>query len=139
MSNTNEIPPMPVHDGSRSDQDEGFLPTGPARSQRNPEQLVKDRELMAKSWCMQGQQLLTEGQIFKDEVLAGPESADDPPKEMSEPHDHGKKFSGKVRLQLAPSRSFCGCTTIWRETAIQFLTDVRNQEFRPKTVTPGRD
>ena len=91
-----ESRPMPVHDGSRSDQDEGFLPTGPARSQRNPEQLVKGRELMARSWCVQSQKLLTESQIFKDKVLPGPESADDPLKEMSEPHDHGKKFIRKV-------------------------------------------
>jgi hypothetical protein len=65
--------PMSVHDGSRSDQDEGFLPAGPAGSQRNPEQLVKGRELMARSLHVQNQQLLTKGQIFKDEVLAGPE------------------------------------------------------------------
>jgi hypothetical protein len=31
---------MPVHDGSRSDQDERLPPPGPARLQRNPEQLV---------------------------------------------------------------------------------------------------
>ena len=40
--------------------------------------------------------MLTEGQIFKDEILPGLEGADDPPKEMSEPHDHGRKFIGKV-------------------------------------------
>ena len=88
-------------------------------SQRNPEQLVKGRELMARSWCVQSQQLLTESQIFKDEVLQRPESADDPPKEMSEPHERGKKFIGKVLLQLAPSHSFCGCTTTWRDTGIR--------------------
>jgi hypothetical protein len=33
---------MPVHDGSRSDQDERLPPPGP-RSQRNPEQLVQGR------------------------------------------------------------------------------------------------
>jgi hypothetical protein len=32
---------MPVHDGSRSDQDERLSPPGPERSQRNPEQLVQ--------------------------------------------------------------------------------------------------
>ena len=32
---------MPVHDGSRSDQDERLGPSGPERSQRNPEQLVQ--------------------------------------------------------------------------------------------------
>jgi hypothetical protein len=32
---------MPVHDGSRSDQDERLGPPGPERSQRNPGQLVQ--------------------------------------------------------------------------------------------------
>ena len=32
---------MPVHDGSRSDQDERLGPPGPARAQRNPEQFVQ--------------------------------------------------------------------------------------------------
>src|SRR4029077_17136617 len=32
---------MPVHDGSRSDQDERLGPSGPKRSQRNPEQLLQ--------------------------------------------------------------------------------------------------
>jgi hypothetical protein len=87
---------MPVHDGSRSDQDERFLPAGPAGSQRNPEQFVQSRESTARLLCVQSQQLLTKDQIFKHEVLPGAESADDPPKEMPEPHDHAKKFIGKA-------------------------------------------
>src|SRR6478752_7213403 len=39
---------MPVHDGSRSDQDERLGPPGPARSQRNPEQLVQGSESTAR-------------------------------------------------------------------------------------------
>jgi hypothetical protein len=45
---------------------------------------------------VQSQQLLTESWIFKDEVLPGPESADQPPDEMPERHDHGKKLIGKA-------------------------------------------
>ena len=48
---------------------------------------------------MQSQQLLTESQIFKDEVLPGFESADHPPKEMPERHDHGKTLIEKVRIE----------------------------------------
>jgi len=33
--------PVPVHDGSRSDQDERLGPPGLERSQRNPEQFVQ--------------------------------------------------------------------------------------------------
>ena len=46
-----------------------------------------------------GQQLLTESQIFEDEVLPGTDGADHPAEEMSERHDHGKKLSGKVRIE----------------------------------------
>src|SRR6202030_4567654 len=61
--------PMPVHDGSRSDQDERLAPPGPASSQRNPEQLVQGSQSMARPLHVQSQQLLTERQVFKDEVL----------------------------------------------------------------------
>jgi hypothetical protein len=54
---------------------------------------------MARSLRVQSQQLLTESQVFEDEVLSGTESADHPAEEMSERHDHGKKLSGKVRIE----------------------------------------
>ena len=49
---------------------------------------------------MQSQQLLTQSQVFEDEVLPGTESADHPPKEMPERHDHGKNLTGTVRIEL---------------------------------------
>ena len=49
---------------------------------------------------MQGQQLPTESQVLEDEVLPGTENADQPAEEMSERYDHGKNFSGKIRIQL---------------------------------------
>jgi hypothetical protein len=49
---------------------------------------------------MQRQQLPTESQVLEDEVFTGPKSADQPTEEMSERHDHGKNFSGKIRIQL---------------------------------------
>jgi hypothetical protein len=67
---------MPVHDSSRSDQDERLAPPGQASSQRNPEQLVQGSQSMARSLHVQSQQLVTERKVFKDEVLLGPESAD---------------------------------------------------------------
>ena len=91
---------MPVHDGSRSDQDERFPPPGPARSQRNPKQLVQGGQSMVRSLRVQSQQLLTESHVFKDEVLAGTASADHPAEEMSERRDHSKNHSGKVRREL---------------------------------------
>src|SRR5215471_12215358 len=79
---------MPVHDGSRSDQDEWLPPPGPERSQGNPEQLVQSKQLLMKS------------QVFKDEVLTGTESADQPAEEMSERRDHSRNHIGKVRIEL---------------------------------------
>jgi hypothetical protein len=88
---------MPVHDGSRSDQDERLPPPGPERPQRNPEQLVQGSSRLLR---MQSQQLPTESQVLEDEVLPGTENADQPTEEMSERYDHGKNFSGKIRIQL---------------------------------------
>jgi len=91
---------MPVHDRSRSDQDERFGPPGPERSQHNPEQLVQGSQSTARSLRVQSQQLLTESQVFKDELLPGIESADHPSEEMPERHDHGKNLIGTIRIQL---------------------------------------
>jgi len=75
---------MPVHDGSRSDQNERLPPPGPASLQRNPEPLVQGRQSTARSLRVQSQQLLTKGEVFKDKVLPGTKSADHRPEEMPE-------------------------------------------------------
>jgi hypothetical protein len=96
---------VPVHDGSRSDQDERLSPPGPAHSQRNPEQFVQGSQSTARSLRVQCQQLPTKSQVFEHEVLAGTESAGYPAEEMSEQHDHGKNSSGKDRIKLC-AKSF---------------------------------
>src|ERR1700674_2281320 len=108
---------MPVHDGSRSDQDEGLPPPGPAHSQRNPEQFVQGSQSTARSLRVQGQQLPTESQVFEDEVLPATERPDQPAEEMSERHDHGKNSSGKDISSFAPSYSFRRCTTFLKAAA----------------------
>ena len=96
---------MPVHDASRSNQDERLPPPRPERSQRNPEQLVQGSQSSARSLRVQSEQLQTESQVFKDEVLAGAKRADDPPEEMSERHDHVKNVTETSRIQLC-AKSF---------------------------------
>ena len=91
---------MPVHDGSRSDQDERLPPPGPAHSQRNPEQFVQGSQSTARSLRVQSQQLPTESQVFEDEVRPATERTDQPAEEMPERYDHGKNFSGKNRIKL---------------------------------------
>src|SRR5580765_6225973 len=96
---------MPVHDGSRSDQDERLPPPGPERSQRNPEQFVQGSQSTARLLRVQSQQLPTESQVLEDEVLLGTENADQPTEEMSERHDHSRNYIGKVRSELC-AKSF---------------------------------
>src|ERR1700674_492018 len=91
---------MPVHDGSRSDQDERLPPPGPAHSQRNPEQFVQRSQSTARSLRVQSQQLPTESQVFEDQVLPRTEGADHPAEEMSKRRDHSKNLSGKARIEL---------------------------------------
>jgi hypothetical protein len=91
---------MPVHDRSRSNQDKRLPPPRPERSQGNPKQLVHGSQSTARPLGVQSQQLLTESQVLEDEVLPGTETAYQPAEEMSERHDHGKNFSGKIRIQL---------------------------------------
>jgi hypothetical protein len=45
---------------------------------------------MARSFGVQSQQLLTESEIFKDEVLSGAKSTNNPSQEMSERRDCGQ-------------------------------------------------
>src|SRR5258708_15270976 len=96
---------MPVHDGSRSDQDERLPPPAPAHSQRNPEQFVQGSQSTARSLRVHSQQLPTENQVFDDEVHPSTERTDQPAEELSERHDHGKNFSGKDRIKLC-AKSF---------------------------------
>src|SRR4029077_1595331 len=49
---------------------------------------------------VRSQQLLMKSQVFKDEVLTGTESADQPAEEMSERRDHSRNHIGKIRIQL---------------------------------------
>ncbi len=54
---------------------------------------------------MQSQQLLMKSQVFKDEVLTGTESTDQPAEEMSERRDDSRNHIGKVRIELC-AKSF---------------------------------
>ena len=90
---------MPAHDGSRSDQDERLRPSGPERFQRDPEQLVQGGQSTARSFGVQGQQLLTESQVFEQKVFPGTESADHPAEKMPEQYDHGENRTGIVRIE----------------------------------------
>ena len=68
---------------------------------------------MARSLGVQSKQLLTESEIFEDQVFSGTESTDNPSEERSERRDdgqnHGQNFietrSHQARLQVVHSAS----------------------------------
>ena len=135
---------MPVHDGSRSDQDERLPPPGPERSQRNPEQLVQGSESTARLLRVQSQQLPTESQALEDEVPRGTENADQPAEEMSERYDHGKNFSGKIRIQLFAKSFILQVYVLARHRRSERVNDSNSEieetceavtaRFRPRSI-----
>ena len=51
---------------------------------------------------MESQQLLTQSEVLKDEILAGTERRDHPAEEVPEPHDHGKNLNETSPAELIP-------------------------------------
>ena len=108
---------MPAHDGFGYDQDERAFPAGPESFQDNPEQLVQASQSTARPFGVQREDLLAESEIFKDEVLSGPESAENPSQEMSEQYDYGQNHGQNLietcpikPSSSSPNHSFCECT-----------------------------
>src|ERR1700738_3249963 len=99
---------MPPHDGSTSDQDERLCPPGPERSQRDPEQLVQGSQSTPRSFGVQSQQLLTERQVFEDEVLPGTESADHPAEEKPKRHEPQESYRNSPNRALRQVVHFAG-------------------------------
>ena len=58
---------------------------------------------------MQGKQLLTKGEVFENEILAGTKSAKQPTKQMSEPRDHGENLIEPPPLDPSLSHRICKC------------------------------
>ena len=50
---------------------------------------------------MKSEQLLTQGKIFEDDILAGPECTNDPAEEVPEPYDHAQNLTGTLSIELA--------------------------------------
>src|ERR1035437_3895869 len=92
---------MPADNGSGCHLDERFLPSSPAPSQYDPEQLVCRSESPARALGVKSEQLLTQGKIFEDEILAGPECTNNPAEEVPEPYDHAQNLTGTLPIELA--------------------------------------
>ena len=49
---------------------------------------------------MKSEQLLTQGKIFEDDILAGPECTNNPAEEVPEPYDHAQNLTGTLSSEL---------------------------------------
>ena len=49
---------------------------------------------------MKSEQLLTQGKIFEDEILAGPECTNNPAEDVPEPYDHAQNLIGTLPIEL---------------------------------------
>ncbi|HZL70369.1 MAG TPA: hypothetical protein VFC29_23895 [Candidatus Limnocylindrales bacterium] len=49
---------------------------------------------------MKSEQLLTQGKIFEDEILAGPECTNNPAEDVPEPYDHAQNLTGTLPIEL---------------------------------------
>ena len=96
---------MPADHGSRCNQNQRLFPSEPHLPQHNPEQLMQGGQSTTRTFGVQSQQLLTESEIFKDEVLPGTKGTDNPSQKMSERGDddrnHGQNLIEKRRIPLA--------------------------------------
>jgi hypothetical protein len=54
----------------------------------------------ARSLGVQSQQLLTESQVFEDEIFPRTKSPENPSEDIPERHDHGKNLIGTARIEL---------------------------------------
>ena len=50
---------------------------------------------------MKSEQLLTQGKIFEDDIIAGPECTNNPAEDVPEPYDHAQNLTGTLPIELA--------------------------------------
>ena len=49
---------------------------------------------------MQSEELLTQGEVFQDEILAGTKGTAKPAEEVPEPYDHAQNLTGTLPIEL---------------------------------------
>jgi hypothetical protein len=93
---------MPTDNGSGCYEDKGLFPSRPSPSQHDPEQPLQGGQSSPRTFGMEYQQLLTQGEIFKDEILVGTESSNNPTKKLPKPHHHGKNLNETLPTEPIP-------------------------------------
>src|ERR1035441_10270951 len=57
-------------------------------------------ESPARALGVKSEQLLTQGKMFEDDILAGPECTNNPAEEVPEPYDHAQNLTGALPIEL---------------------------------------
>src|SRR5215472_7213049 len=91
---------MPSHHRFRCDQHRRPFPAGPDSSQNNPEQLMRGRQSGTGSSVVQGKQLLSERQVFQQEILAGAEQAGQPANKVTK-HENIARILSPCRISAS--------------------------------------
>ena len=71
---------------------------------------------------MKSEQLLTQGKIFEDDILAGPECTNNPAEEVPEPYDHAQNLTGTLPIELgAKSLILRVCDVLMNDRSVRPL------------------
>ncbi len=109
---------MPVHDGSRSDQDERLPPPGPAHSQRNPEQFVQGSQSTARSLPCRASNCRRRARFSRTRSARQLKELTNQPRKCRSDTIMARILAEKTESSFAPSHSFRRCTTFWRGTGL---------------------
>jgi hypothetical protein len=102
-----EACPMPSHHYSWRNENERLVPARPEPTEANPERLVNGRESTMGAFGVPHQQLLADGQVFEDKILARAEDDDDDPTDqVPEEGDRGLGILSKLSTGKLGSHSF---------------------------------
>lgn len=77
---TLETGPVPTYDRLRLHDDQSLLPVPPQMAHQNPEEFVRWPESRVRVPCLQNSNLLTEGQILKQQLGSGDTARTSSPK-----------------------------------------------------------
>jgi hypothetical protein len=79
---------------------------------------------------VKSKQLLTQGKIFEDDILAGPECTNNPAEEVPETYDHAQNLTGTLSIEL-------GAKSLILRVYDVLMNDNSWCRFRPFPCGPG--
>ena len=110
--------PVPAHNRFGSDDDDRLLPLRPQPTDGNPEELVKQIDSRPRTTPFQHGQLLSQHEVFEDEIPAAKEESKERPERESEHAEHNPIYTSDLyksagigsaaRLLIRPRQSFGG-------------------------------